>query len=165
MKLALTTALVLAAAAPAFASDQLALSLGVEPGTATVQELALLKSSIDSADENTVFAFDGVKAKIAGDVVSTQSVGGNSQLAASLGVTGGTVGELAALKGAIESADENNGFAVDAIRARINGDVVSTQNVITPGHEQFAASLGVSAQDYTIFELIELKSRIDEAND
>ncbi len=163
MKLALTTALVLAAAAPAFASNQLALSLGVEPGTATVQELAVLKSTIESSDNGNAFAFDGVKAKINGDVVSTQSVAGNSQLAASLGVTG-TVGELAALKGAIESADDNN-IAADGIRARLAGDVVSTQSVITPGHEQFAASLGVSAQDYSVLELIELKSRIEEDRD
>ncbi len=49
---ALTFALVLVTAAPAFATEQLARSLGVIPGIASLGELALLKSTLESEDDN-----------------------------------------------------------------------------------------------------------------
>ena len=44
MKKIIVTAIALAAATPALANDQLARSLGVEPGQFTTAELAILKS-------------------------------------------------------------------------------------------------------------------------
>lgn len=149
------------AAGPALASDQLAAQFGVD---GTVAELALIKSTIDSSDENNDFAVRAAKARVSGDIVSTQSFGAGSQLAGTVGVDG-TVAELALIKSTIEASGENNDFAVDAVKARVSGDVVSTQSGVTPGHAQFAAALGVNAADYSLNELQELKSRIDEAND
>ncbi len=45
MKKIIATAFVLAAATPALANDQLALSLGVEPGQYTLQQLVALKNA------------------------------------------------------------------------------------------------------------------------
>ncbi len=63
MKKIIATALVLAAATPALANDQLALSLGVEPGQYTTAELVVLKSRATQSGngaeaylENTQFA-------------------------------------------------------------------------------------------------------------
>lgn len=69
-RIALTTALVLGLAAPAFANDQLARSLGVDAGAYTTMQLVQLKSAL-SADEHIV-----AKAITGGSaVVSTQSLG------------------------------------------------------------------------------------------
>ncbi len=56
-KLALTTALVLGAAAPALAQTQLEASLGVDAGQFTLNELVQLKNaaSIDSNNDARVF--------------------------------------------------------------------------------------------------------------
>jgi hypothetical protein len=104
-RIALTSALVLALAAPAVAGSQLERTLGVEPGAYTFAELAAIKGSFDSDTGYRVPERDGV--------VSTQSVasGAKAQLAASLGVSAAdyTFAELAAIKG---SFDSDTGYRV-----------------------------------------------------
>ena len=65
-------------AAPALANDQLARSLGVEPGVYTTAELIQLKDAAEVSDnEGTVFFGDGF---------AFNASNGAAQLAASLGV-------------------------------------------------------------------------------
>ena len=102
-RIALTSALAIAIAAPAFADTQLERQLGVEPGVYTSAELAAIKGSYDS---DTGYNFP-----VRGGVVSTQSVGisaGHAQLAAQLGLDANnySVTELAAIKGAVSSDAE-----------------------------------------------------------
>ena len=72
---AITAALAIAVAAPAFANDNLARSLGVEPGVFTTSQLAALKAAQDS-DEFTIQNFIEDQAG-RGEVVSTRNVGAN----------------------------------------------------------------------------------------
>ncbi|NSX54187.1 hypothetical protein [Parasulfitobacter algicola] len=91
-------ALTLAIAAPAFANTQLAGSAGVEPGVFTTNQLAAIKAANDS-DERIGFE------RTSNDIVSTQSVATDNQLARSLGVEGQglSLSELAMLKDRLES--------------------------------------------------------------
>lgn len=69
MKTALITALTLAAATPALANDQLARSLGVEPGQYTLSELAIIKSKQDKlGNEGRVYL--GNQQNVSRDVVN-----------------------------------------------------------------------------------------------
>ena len=105
-----TTALTLAAAAPALASPQLARSLDVEPGTATLAQLVQLKGAVESDDRQQARAIRAEIAEDAADVrVSGRNApaGGAAQLARTLDVEPGTamLAELVALKGAVDSDD------------------------------------------------------------
>ena len=105
-----TTALTLAAAAPALASPQLARSLDVEPGTATLTQLVQLKGAVESDDRQQARAIRAEIAEDAADVrVSGRNApaGGAAQLARTLDVEPGTamLAELVALKGAVDSDD------------------------------------------------------------
>lgn len=112
MKLfALTTALVVAATAPALANDQLARSLGVEPGLLTTAQLVQVKASVDNANDNRV-AKELIERFTSGDV-STMSTGisaGHAQLAANLGLDPAeySLAELAGIKGSYDSTDPTN---------------------------------------------------------
>ena len=96
-------------AAPAVANDQLARSLGVEPGVYSVSELAQLKTAIEENNDQRVDLITGGT----GEVLSTQSPAGDfgagqsDQLARSLGVEPGvySLSELAQLKTAMEEND------------------------------------------------------------
>ncbi|MEL6169169.1 MAG: hypothetical protein AAFR35_10790 [Pseudomonadota bacterium] len=159
----IASVLAVALAAPAFANDQLSRSLGVEPGALTVSELAVLKNAIDNDDNNV--QFDAIRAGLTGDVVSTQSFGAAAQLAASVGVEPGalSVQELAVIKNATDNADDNRALA--SIRGALTGDVVSTQSGISAGHAQLAAQFDVDPTVYSVTDILELKSRIDNADD
>ncbi|WP_208351350.1 hypothetical protein [Pseudaestuariivita rosea] len=144
------TVLALVIAAPAFANNNLARSVGVEPGVYTLNELAAIKAARESDD---VIGFGNRVS----EVVSTQSIGtsaGQAQLAASLGVDASdyTLGELAALKSAHETDGEN-------FRVNVGpNEVISTQSGISAGHRQLAASLGLDANDYSLSELAAIKA-------
>ena len=58
-RIALTTALVLSMAAPAFASDQLAKQLNVDPGVYTTAELVSLRNAIENDDHAAANAIRG----------------------------------------------------------------------------------------------------------
>ena len=152
--LVLSAAIFVGYAVQASASDQLALSLGVEPGAYSLNELAQLKAAMDSDDQARIRAIlNGSEA------ISTQSLGitpGHQQLAASIDVDPNdfSTAEIVAIRAAIEDDD--------ATRARflMNGDaVVSTRSFgFSAGHEQIARSLGVNPADYTLAELTEMKA-------
>ncbi|MCA8881971.1 MAG: hypothetical protein KDA73_18910 [Rhodobacteraceae bacterium] len=86
---ALVSAIVLGLAAPAFANDQIAQSLGVQPGQYSQIELARLKAAKDFGDQEK---FADLMKLFSGDSVSTQSAGtsqGHNQIAATLRVEPG----------------------------------------------------------------------------
>ncbi|NSX53947.1 hypothetical protein [Parasulfitobacter algicola] len=93
------------AAAPAFANDQLAGSVGVDAGSFTTSQLAQLKSALEGDDQN-IASF--IKAG-GSEVISTQSgiSAGHAQLAQSLGLDANeySVSELARIK-SIRDSDE-----------------------------------------------------------
>jgi len=160
--LLLSTALVLGVAAQASANDQLARSVGVEPGVYTTAQLAQLKTALNDQEDGERH-FDFLISKFNGDIVSTQSVGvtpGRAQLAASLGLTPAdfTTAELAQIKSAAadtETSERHVEFLID----KFSGNIVSTQSVgVTPGRAQLAASLGLNPADYTTAELAQIKS-------
>ncbi|WP_172328568.1 hypothetical protein [Mangrovicoccus sp. HB161399] len=96
-------ALAIAATGAAFsaqASDQLATSLGVQPGQYTTSELAQIRAAKEAGDNTRV------KFLLSGGAEPT-GVNGNGQLALSLGVQPGeyTTAELVSLRGAIEDGD------------------------------------------------------------
>mgnify|MGYP006302228699 FL=1 len=105
-----TTALTLAAAAPALASPQLARSLDVAPGAATLAQLVQLKGAVESDDRQQERVIRAEIAEGTPDVrVSGRNApaGGAAQLARSLGIEPGTatLAQLVQLKGAVESDD------------------------------------------------------------
>ncbi len=165
MKLfALTTALVVAASAPAFANDQLARSLGIEPGALTTSQLAQVKASIDNDNDNRISR--ELAERFSAGEVSTMSTGisaGHAQLAARFGVDpqAFSVSELAAINGLVDHDDDNR--AVEAAIAKvISGGVVSTMSTgISAGHAQLAANLGLDASNYSFAELVNIKASYD----
>ncbi|MDJ1015799.1 MAG: hypothetical protein QNJ35_04730 [Paracoccaceae bacterium] len=172
MKLiALTTALAVAAAAPAFANnDQLARSLGVEPGVLTTSQLVQIKSAIESDDDNGNRYAKALIERFTGGVVSTMSTGvsaGHAQLAAQFGVDPADVSasELAVIKGAVESENDSGNRQVDALIERFTGGVVSTMSSgISTGHAQLAASLDLDPNEYSVAELAAIKFAYDSTN-
>ena len=103
-------AIAAALAAPAFASDQLARSLGVEPGVYSTAELAELKHARANDDHATVFEITRRGGTEVGRGVSSKSFdAGSAQLARSLGVEPGrfSTAELATLKSAVDSDDHS----------------------------------------------------------
>ncbi len=106
MHIILTSALALAIAAPAFAGDQLARNLGLEPGAYSNAELATIKGVREGASNSDADTAASLEVLYADDVISTQSVQGSSgnQLARFLGVDPAdySPAELAVLKGNFE---------------------------------------------------------------
>lgn len=149
----LSTAIILGIVAQAQANDQLARSLGMEPGQYTSAELVQLSAA--QADNNTALfnhlleEFNGTAA------VSAQNGGitdGHRQLAASLGVnaTDFTMSELVQLRAAREDGDSS---AERYIMSNSGTATPSRSGGVTAGHRQVAASLGVDPEDYTMEEL------------
>jgi hypothetical protein len=105
-RIILTSALALAIAAPAFAGDQLARNLGLEPGVYTTAELATIKGIREGANGTDASTAAALETLYEGGVVSTQSVPGSAaeQLARFLGVNAAdySLAELAVLKGDFE---------------------------------------------------------------
>ena len=149
--LVLSTTIAMSLGTSAFATEQLARSLGVEPGTYTTAELVQMKFSAEDEDGKRLRTF--VDRSM--DIVSTQSVGisaGVIQLAASLGVDPAdyTLDELVQL----HTADASD----DRWRARsiINGgtELISTQSIDSvSGKQQLAANLGVDPATSSVADL------------
>jgi len=165
MKLiALTTALVVAASAPAFANAQLARSLGVEPGTLTTAQLAQVKAVVDHDDDNRT-ARALIERFSAGEV-STMGAGvsaGHAQLAANLGVDPAqvSVSEIASIRALVDHDDDNRAVeaAIDRVR---DGGVVSTMSTgVSAGHAQLAASLGLDPAEYSFSQVVDAWATYD----
>ena len=151
---ALTTAIALGLAAPAFANDQLAASIGVEPGVYTTAELIQLRSALEDNDQSTVnFILDMVDGTPAANSAGARSI------AASIGVDAAdfSVNELIALRRALEENDQSQ---VDFIKDH-GAEVTMSTRGVTPGQAALAASLGVDAGDFTLTQLISLRSALE----
>ena len=148
--------------AQALASDQLALSLGIEPGSATVAELVQLRAAID--DDNMALEQD-IRSRISGGPIAAVGASNGSpaasttQLARSLDVEPGTatLSELAQLQSAIAG---DNPTAERHIRAQIGNPATEAQTSPrrgpSAGELQLARSLGVDPDSMTLAELIRL---------
>lgn len=147
---AFTTALVLAAAAPAFANDQLARSLGLEPGVFTTSELATIAGYVEERDSTNDKIIANLVSRTGGGVVSTQSVDDGQFTAL----------ELAQIAGLVEERDHTNRHHIAALMARAGAGSVSTQSV--PGSSQLAASLGLDAGQFTAVELAQIAGLVEE---
>jgi hypothetical protein len=171
MKLfALTTAVALGLAAPALANDQLARSLGVEPGVLTTAQLTEIKATADNSDDNRA-AKALIERYTSGGVTSTASVdasGASDQFAASFGIDGGlSASQIATIVGLTDNDDDNRareGF-IERINNGGNGGVVSTMSTgISAGHQQLAAQLGLEASEYSVAELVAIKGSYDSTD-
>jgi hypothetical protein len=143
----LSTALVLTLAAPAFANDQLAQSLGVEPGAYTTAQLVDLDRAYEENDETRVnFILSG------GSNLSTAEI------------------ERRGRELAIERAVEEDDFTqVQNLRQRPAaqpGSVVSSRGVAElPGHlQQVVVRLDINAADFTLAELSSLERSLEEGD-
>ncbi|WP_172330672.1 hypothetical protein [Mangrovicoccus sp. HB161399] len=134
-KFAAIAALAIAAtgfAATANASDQLARSIGVQPGLYSTSQLVQLREAIEDGDSARVaFIVDGPSA----------AADPSAQLATSLGVAPGSLSsaDLAALKSAVEQNKANRIAALTAPR-----EIVSRDAAAASENSQLAAALGVA---------------------
>ena len=134
-RIILSTALALSLAAPAFASDQLALSLDVEPGTLSTAELISLRSALENDEQ------------AAANAIRSGAV--------TKGISAEDLREIT-LRAALQ---DDEFAAANFIRKGGVSDVtVSTKSGISAGQAQLAASLGVDAADYSRAELVRLHS-------
>lgn len=152
-RLALTSALIIALSAPAFADGktQLAGPLGVNPADYTLAELIRLENA--KSDNNpTEFAF--VKDQAAGRIIS--SVGtvspGQAMQASILGVNPAdyTLAQLVRLETAVRDNDTQE---IAFVKAQAEGKIVSTQGTVSAGLAMQAAILGVNPADYSASQL------------
>ena len=147
-RFALTSALILAFAAPGFANEQLARNLGVEPGVYETHELIQLAQAREDGNRTLEAYILGGGA----EVVSTQSFEttvSNDQMARSLGVEPGmySTPELILLAKAREDGDKMREKHI------LGGgvEVVSTQSF---GYSAGADGPGVNATARRIFAQI-----------
>lgn len=144
----LTSILAIAIAAPALANpgaDQLARSLGVEPGTYSLSELVRLN---EAAEEGSVTG-----AQIARFVTS-----GGADVVSSSNPAGAITANEAQL---IERAQiRNYTLSADQILAGLRNDAtVSDRGVVTPTKALIARGLGVDAASFTTAELVALEAQ------
>jgi hypothetical protein len=141
----ISSILALAIAAPAVASpgaDQLARSLGVEPGVYSLADLVRL----DAAREEG--GADGAAA-------ARFVLGGSADVVASSNPAGGiTVNEAQLIE---REQIRNATLSAGQILAGLRNDVtVSDRGIVSPGKAQLAALLGVDPAAYTTAELVQL---------
>lgn len=145
-RLALTTALLAGLAAPALASDQLALGLGVEPGAYTTAELIDLRQAREDQDEARIDF-----------ILSGQS----SADAARLNVSG--------IEAAAARAEEEGDYRQAAyLRGRIEDGAVSMSSRgvadAPSGAAATVASAGIDTNGLTAGEVVVLSRAIEEGD-
>lgn len=149
-------------------SDQLAVSLGVEPGAYSLPQLSLLKGLL-SEDGNS-FRIEEILAHpegVRGDVVTEHrmeldpNTAGWQTLAQSLGVTPGqySPSELVALVSAISGEDRTRIAFVQSGGSTHSG---AEPGQVSPAASQLAQSLGVEPGLYSLDQLVQLKG-LDES--
>lgn len=167
-RFALATALTLSLAAPAFANQQLANSLGVDANDYSVSQLIALR---DAVEDNNWTRVDFIKQSAGDDTASVSSksstsTSGTAQLAASLGVEPGTLSlsQLINLRDAEENEDH---FRANAIRQQAyeSGMSVSSKGSSrSAGVAQLESALNVDPGVYSLAELIELRSAVEDGD-
>ena len=154
--------LALTVAAPAFANsgaDQLALTLGIQPGVLTANELTQLQAAVNDDDQSRI---DFIIARAEGRVsrADTSGVGlsnpGKVQIASEVGVDAAAFSttDLIRLQDALRSGDKET--AAFILNGSDNGGATTDRGVVSPGKAQLAATLGLNAADYTTAELSRL---------
>lgn len=163
---AIATALTVSLAAPAFANDQLAQSLGVEPGAYTLSQLIELRSATEDGDWTRV---NYIKDNAGADMASVSTKGsssnaGTAQLEASLGVEPGTLttAQLIDLKSALADDDIAHANAIRNEASAPGMTASSMSSSVSSGDAQLAASLGVEPGQFSRAQLIELKSAMED---
>lgn len=136
---------------PAMANDQLARSLGVQPGTLTTSELIMLRTAREEDDHQRI---DLLMDRSAADGRSTSSrsaatTPGSDQLARSLGVAPGhyTTAELQMMRVAIEENDAQR------LAMLLEQPASSADPNTSAGHARLARAMRVDPADYTTAEL------------
>jgi hypothetical protein len=153
-RFALTSALILALSAPAFADgkSQLAAQLGVNDANYTLAQLIRLDTAVQDRDAAEI-AF--IKAQAEGRITASDGIGnpGQAMLAATLGVNASdyTLAQLTRLDTAVRGNDTQE---IAFIKAEAGGRVLSTQGTNSPGDAQLAAQLGVNVANYSTSELV-----------
>ena len=146
-----------AAAAPAFANDQFAKSIGVEPGVYSLSTMIQIDQAQKENDRATLAHL--LKRKI--DAQVSRSTTFDGQLAASAGASGSSLSanELVQLNEALEDV-HSNPERVDFIRnGGSDGAVHNDRGVVTGAKVQLAAPLGVDPAAYTTAELSTLAAK------
>ncbi|PRY26579.1 hypothetical protein CLV78_101679 [Aliiruegeria haliotis] len=159
MKHFIIVALLASYAGDASANDQLARSLGVEPGQFTTAELTRLKAAIDEDDDVRIrfITSDGIDARVSSQTGGNSS--GHNQLAASLGVDPDryTTAQLVQIRQAVND-DQYPQVRFLKANDRLKVATLSTTNVrANGGHVQMARSLGVDPSRYTTAELTQMR--------
>ena len=153
----LSTALAFAVAAPAFANDQLARSVGVEPGVFSTSELARIAGLLETGDSTDRRTAEEIIRTAADGAVSSRSAvsTGSAQLAGSLGLDAGafTTAELARIAGLLETGDRTDRLAAEDLAQSLAGDRISSKGGVSVGKAQLAANLGLDAEGFTTAEL------------
>ncbi|MHA3978110.1 hypothetical protein ACW9UR_10540 [Halovulum sp. GXIMD14794] len=151
MKMLLSSAAVLLIATGAYANDQMARSMGLEPGVYSDAELIQIRAAMDADDDYRLHQLLDKDTA----VISTQSVGGsasNAQLARSVGVEPGvySTAELAQMRAAMDADEDYTPRHVSH-----DGSIISTQSIsATPeSRTQLERILGVEGQGLTDAEL------------
>ncbi|WP_116132212.1 hypothetical protein [Tropicimonas sp. IMCC34043] len=164
--LATVAALALSASAPAFANDQLANTLRVEPGVYTTSQLTALKAAKD--DGNSFRINQILKAENASYTVSTSNSNVNSanaNLSRLLGVEPGayTTSQLTALKAA---KDDGDSFRINQILKSENPSytVSTSSSDASSANANLSRLLGVQPGAYTTSQLTALKAAQDDGN-
>lgn len=150
--LILSTAIGLTLVAQASANDQLALSMGMEPGVYSTTELLQLQAALDDNNQilfqHLMTEFSDASAHDrAGTTTTSPSV---QQLANSIGVPPDqfTLSELLQLHTAIQESDTNTvAFILNG------GSEAPVDGSYSQGHLQLAREMGVDPADYTVSEL------------
>ncbi len=156
-----TAGLIAVVATPGQANDQLAHSLGVEPGVYTTSELIRLRAnaSDDDAPRANSILRDRDQGRFSTRNVGTSS--GHRQLAASLGLDPGayTTAQLVQIRQAV---DDQQNPQVRHIKANGGSHAMASLSTSdrrdTSGHRQMAASVGVDADAVSTAEVIRIRT-------
>jgi hypothetical protein len=144
----ISSILAIAIAAPALANpgtDQLARTLGVEPGTYSLAELVRLNEAAELG------GVDGAE-------IARFITGGSADVVATSNPAGAITAAEAGLIDQI--LDDNADLSSDVVLSGLRNDAtVSDRGTVSPGKAQLAASLGVDAAAYTTAELVVLQTQ------
>jgi hypothetical protein len=145
-RFALSTALVAGLAAPAIASDQLALTLGVEPGAYTTAELIELRRAMEEGDRTRInFILSGE---------ASESTAADRARAL----------EAAALR----AEEEGDYRQADFLRGQIDGDDLSVSSrggaAAPTGAEAAIAAVGIDTDGLSASEIVVLARALEEGD-
>lgn len=147
----LAAAIAASLAAPAFASDNLAASLGVDAGSYTTSQLVQLKAAKADDDHSRIRQ---IMAEVeAGGFDGAANLG---QVATSLDADGLGASDIVALKAAIDEDDNDRIFGLRNGETRVSNTTFSSRGGSVSEH--LSASVGVEPGALTNAQLVQLKA-------